>query len=154
MFTAFGVMNVVIGVIVDNTTAAAQSIRSDEAAAETKQKLLALGDLYKVLISLDKNNDGTISLEEIEAGLSDPDALNSLDMLSADLPHFWTAKDLFTLLDIMGKGTIMTDEFLRNAFRLLDPGCKKNEILIGLHEAIRMSRVLDQGLFDSTGTLI
>lgn len=157
LFTAFGVMNVVIGVIVDNTTQAAQGIRSDEAAQEAKTKLLALGELYKVIRSLDKDNDGTISLDEVELFLATPDATRGLALLASDLPHFWTGSDLFNLLDSMGKGKITTDEFLRNAFRLVgvkDDKAKTNEILIGLHEAFRMGRVMDKGLFDLSETLI
>merc|ERR1719159_2078259 len=57
----------------------------------------------------------------------------------------------------MGAGKITSSQFLRSAYRLVDRKDKNqqlNEMLIGIHEAVRMSKVMDQGLFDLSQSLI
>merc|ERR1719359_1601331 len=136
-------MNVIIGVIVDNTMAAAKSVKDDESKIEKKKKLYALAELRDVVMSFDVNSDGFITADEVSKGLQDANVRSKMKELSRDLPKLWDPEELFLLLDSNGEGKISTNGFLRNAFRIIDPpqGCASmNVALIGLRRLLALSR--------------
>merc|ERR1719252_411221 len=55
IFTTFGVMNVIIGVIVDNTMEAAKSIEAEDEESEKARKLQLLQNIRDLVFSLDAN---------------------------------------------------------------------------------------------------
>merc|ERR1719160_985144 len=81
IFTTFGVMNVIIGVIVDNTMEAARSMAKDDEAAEKAQKLALLGQIRDMVFSLDADGSGEVSLAEISKGMEIPEKAQKLALL-------------------------------------------------------------------------
>lgn len=143
MFMTFGVMNVIIGVIVDNTMAAAKSVKDDESKIEKQKMLLAFAELRDVVTSFDLDSDGFITAEEISKGLKDPSVRGKMKELAKYLPKLWDAEELFLLLDSSGAGKISTDSFLRSAFRIIDPPqghASMNVALISLRRLLSISR--------------
>lgn len=117
VFTTFGVLNVIIGVIVDNTMEAAKSMEKDYAEREKKQKLTLLTRIRDMVFALDKDDSGSISVEEIEEGWQEP----QLRELLADinLPKGWQPHELMSLLDADGDGELTFEEFMRSFYRLI-----------------------------------
>merc|ERR550514_1627976 len=70
IFTTFGVMNVIIGVIVDNTMVAARAVEKDQDEFERQNKLNILGKIQDLLFALDADGSGEISMDELKAGLA------------------------------------------------------------------------------------
>merc|ERR550514_159197 len=70
IFTTFGVMNVIIGVIVDNTMVAARAVEHDQDEFERQHKLNILGKIQELLFALDADESGEISMDELKAGLA------------------------------------------------------------------------------------
>lgn len=117
VFTTFGVLNVIIGVIVDNTMEAAKSMEQDLEAAEKKEKLGLLLRIRDMIFALDADQSGSISVEEVEAGWNDPEFRDLL--ADIDLPKGFSAQELMCLLDADGDGELTFDEFMRSFYRLI-----------------------------------
>lgn len=117
VFTTFGVLNVIIGVIVDNTMEAAKSMEKDLDDKEKKAKIALLTRIRDMVFALDKDESGSISVEEIEEGWQEP----QLRELLADinLPKGWTPGELMCLLDADGDGELTFEEFMRSFYRLI-----------------------------------
>eukprot|EP00746_Dinoflagellata_sp_MGD_P001251 gnl/MRDRNA2_/MRDRNA2_102345_c0_seq1.p1 gnl/MRDRNA2_/MRDRNA2_102345_c0~~gnl/MRDRNA2_/MRDRNA2_102345_c0_seq1.p1 ORF type:complete len:502 (+),score=97.84 gnl/MRDRNA2_/MRDRNA2_102345_c0_seq1:88-1593(+) len=117
VFTTFGVLNVIIGVIVDNTMEAAKSMEQDLETQERNEKLKLLLRIRDMVFALDKDESGSISIEEVEEGWEDPNFQELLGDI--DLPKGWTAAELMCLLDADGDGELTFDEFMRSFYRLI-----------------------------------
>lgn len=119
MLVAFGVMNVMIGMIVDSVVA--ESRRLDEECNQ-KEKLLKLNNLEKVqklLEEMDSNHDENIDIEELTAAMKSSQVLHDL-LKTINLPTAWNAQELLDMLDNSGDGELQKAEFTTSFFRLLD----------------------------------
>eukprot|EP00927_Polykrikos_kofoidii_P000687 TRINITY_DN10251_c0_g7_i1.p1 TRINITY_DN10251_c0_g7~~TRINITY_DN10251_c0_g7_i1.p1 ORF type:complete len:749 (+),score=108.09 TRINITY_DN10251_c0_g7_i1:54-2300(+) len=103
-FALLALMNVVTGVFVQT---ALNSARTEEDAFVTDQ-------IY-TLFSISEKQEQTITLEEIEASLSDPRQAKEWQAIGVGEAD---AKHLFQLLDIESSGRISFEEFLGGALRL------------------------------------
>jgi len=118
IFTTFGIMNVIIGVIVDSTMQAAKELDEKIEKLEMRVKLDRLQELRDLVFAMDTDNSHTISVTEIEEGMCSPIVRENFDRL--DLPPDFTAQDIFTLLDRDGDGQITTAEFMCSMFSLIN----------------------------------
>lgn len=118
VFTTFGVMNVIIGVIVDNTMEAAKAMAAEGEAMEKASKLALLGKIQEMVFSLDADGSGEVSVSEIEKGMQIPAVKKMFD--SVHLPKAFAAEELMALLDGDGDGSLTADEFMKSFFRLID----------------------------------
>lgn len=124
LLTSFGLMNVVVGIIVENTLAAAQVVdkRKEEKLArhrkETVQQLVA------ILSRSDSKRSGLISLEELRAANQSVIVQKKFESI---VLQFEEVEHVFTLLDVDRSGKI---ELLRfeNACRELVGGGKRRDI--------------------------
>ncbi|CAJ1349448.1 unnamed protein product [Effrenium voratum] len=124
LLTSFGLMNVVVGIIVENTLAAAQVVdkRKEEKLArhrkETVQQLVA------ILSRSDSRRSGLISLEELRAANQSVIVQKKFESIGL---QFEEVEHVFTLLDVDRSGKI---ELLRfeNACRELVGGGKRRDI--------------------------
>jgi len=118
MLTAYGVMNVLIGVMVEHALAAnANFITSKE--LEHKAGQMRLIDIVATLLTqADANGDGCITLAEFEDAINSNGTLAHL-LSQVDLPDGCTIKELFLLIDEDGDATINRNEFVAAMTRLL-----------------------------------
>ncbi|CAE7435229.1 Catsper1 [Symbiodinium natans] len=115
--TCFGLMNALIGVIVERTTAAHQNMNTiqEEVLRESKMRMVA--QLLDVIDASDEDESGTINLEEFREVQKKPYASEIFAALN--LPPGFDASDLFGLLDDDGNGVLDRYEFLLGICRLI-----------------------------------
>ena len=79
MFTTFGVMNVIIGVIVDNTMEAARTNESDVAKKLMLKRVMLLEKLRNACFLFDEDQNGEIDIDELRLGLQNQEIARELD---------------------------------------------------------------------------
>lgn len=124
MFTAFGLMNVVVGIIVENTLAAAQVAdrRVEERASfERKQ---AVEQLTDILVKSDNARTGEISLAELRASYQSPIVQEKFNQIGLSMEEIG---EIFGLLDYERRGRVELKRFA-NSCRELVGGAKRRDI--------------------------
>lgn len=132
--TTFGVMNVIIGVIVDNTMQASKGADAEKAALELVSDVQKVDLVVEAVFALDADQSGTISVEEVEQGMANPDIAGLLGDLP--LPTGCTADEFFMLMDSTGGGHVTSKDFTKHLTRALtcDPKRSLLELVIEIHQ--------------------
>lgn len=124
VLTAFGLMNVVIGVIVENTLAAAavadQAVEKEQAIKRKK----ALDQLEVMLELSDSNRSGDLSLAELQAAAQSRVVQAQLEALDVRLSEI---EQLFELLDYERSGSVDLKKFITSCRELVG-GAKRRDI--------------------------
>jgi len=115
--TSFGLMNALIGIIVEQTTAATARMEELDNEEKRQQQLGRVQELIDVVSKIDESNDGQISIEEMEAAKDNED-LNRI-LRSIDLPPGFSVSDLHLMLDENGNGTMSQEEFVEGMYQLI-----------------------------------
>eukprot|EP00400_MALV-I_sp_L67-5_P000018 gene18-393_t len=115
MFTTFGLLNLVIGVIVENTLAAARNNEEKIRKQQERERTRVLGHLRDIFDLADEDCSGSLTIDEFREALSNPDVENKLKLI--DLPVS-DAEELFIVLDHSGDGELSVDEFIGGCVRL------------------------------------
>lgn len=115
---SFGIMNVLVGVIVESTLASAAKMDSQVKMLEMVKRAENMTLFFKKLEQFDANLDNFISIDELELMFEDEEVRKILDQL--ELPPWFTAGDLLTILDNDGKGSISLQDFTLRFFSLFD----------------------------------
>eukprot|EP00746_Dinoflagellata_sp_MGD_P132067 gnl/MRDRNA2_/MRDRNA2_65794_c0_seq1.p1 gnl/MRDRNA2_/MRDRNA2_65794_c0~~gnl/MRDRNA2_/MRDRNA2_65794_c0_seq1.p1 ORF type:complete len:770 (-),score=131.39 gnl/MRDRNA2_/MRDRNA2_65794_c0_seq1:73-2382(-) len=118
IFTTFGVMNVIIGVIVDNTMEAAKAIEEDDEHQVKQKKLALLSKIRDLVFAMDEDGSGTIDLHELSTGMKNPEVVKLLR--EVNLPRAYTPEELLHTLSDDGDAELRYSEVTRNLFRLRD----------------------------------
>jgi len=116
--TAFGVMNVVIGVMVEHALDAANKFARAQDHQNKIEQMYKVQSIRNVMEEIDKDGDGCISKEELEQAIEDHKDLANL-LLCVDLPHNCTIDEVFKLIDEDGDENISPDEFHAEMYRLV-----------------------------------
>merc|ERR1712118_530054 len=111
-------MNVIIGVIVDNTMEAHQAMQKEDDEKEGAMKIQRLEQIRAMIFALDEDNSGTISVDELEKGLELPEVKELMELIK--LPKGFDAHEILSLLDHDGDGILDFKEFMWSFFRLLN----------------------------------
>lgn len=124
VLTAFGLMNVVIGVIVENTLAAAtvadQAVDKEQATKRRK----ALDQLEVMLELSDSNRSGDISLQELQAAAQSKVVQAQLEALDVRQTE---VEQLFELLDYERQGKVHLKKFISSCRELVG-GARRRDI--------------------------
>eukprot|EP00927_Polykrikos_kofoidii_P061473 TRINITY_DN56304_c0_g1_i1.p1 TRINITY_DN56304_c0_g1~~TRINITY_DN56304_c0_g1_i1.p1 ORF type:complete len:594 (+),score=72.40 TRINITY_DN56304_c0_g1_i1:156-1937(+) len=145
-FIFFSVLNIVTGVFVDGAIQHANGDRSLRAVQAEEQQAAYLEDLRDLMLHLDLDGDGAISLAEWEASVEIEAVrtlLHSLDIKIND------AMNLFQLLDVNGDGQITVYELMTGMSK-----CKGFANAVDMHAAIasiRKVRNLCNKIADAVG---
>jgi len=124
MVSTFGVMNILIGVIVDSTTTARQELEKKN----SMNRLLHAVDIWKEVIhkrGLSRDHISKKSDEEKQAALEERKEaiVDIMDTILKegliDFPKGLTAKDIIALLDFDANSDIYVEEFVTGLERLL-----------------------------------
>jgi len=114
----FGVMNVIVGVVVEHVMTSASELARRTADEELEVKLNTLQELTKTVFSIDLDGDGQVTLMELSKGMSGENIGALLGKM--DLPRGFSAEELFSMLDNEGTGLLDHRQFVRNFFRLIE----------------------------------
>lgn len=124
LITAFGVMNVVVGIIVENTLAAAQVVDKKIEERHGTAKKVAVEELYEILDRLDSSRSGHISLEALWAA-------NQSDIIQEKFGRIGLGSDeveqIFKLLDVSKSGVVSIRRFAESCRELVG-GAKRRDI--------------------------
>lgn len=113
--TTFGLLNVIIGVVVETVLCAAKNNEYIQAQRMEEKLKSEIRVLYHIFLQADKDNSGELDLEEFETCLKNPavvDFLRKLELPTND------AKVVFELFDDDESGKLTIDEFLQGVMKL------------------------------------
>jgi len=125
MIVSFGVMNVIIGMIVENVMGNAKAMEAEDVARELKRKGDVVEQIRLLIIDLDTDGDNEITLEELKSSMREVEGGDSkmTELLkTADLPVGCNAEELFYMLDQKSDGMLHQKEFMGSLYRLIEGG--------------------------------
>jgi len=117
VFATFGVLNIIIGVVVERTTASMNRVRARDIEKLREEQMSHVHTISDLMFHLDTNNDQRISRQEMELGCTN-ERLHEL-LSKIDLPHGFTFSDFHQMLDLDGSGLLSKDEFVNGMLRLI-----------------------------------
>jgi voltage-gated sodium channel len=146
MLTTFGLMNVIIGVVVDNVISQAGECETDFVAAERLKRVELLKSLEKACFMFDTDGDGWISREEFAEALKNEEVRAHFDGISA-LPLGWEDDELFWMLNTNPDLKLTHHEFVLSMLRLIehDPQQQLLLLLAVMHEVVFLLKTLRDG---------
>lgn len=127
--TTFGLMNIIVGVIVENTLGAASVTEQRMERDQEKYKKRILSDLHVLFQLSDTDGSGRISRREFQAACRNPKVLEKLENLGLLIQETDT---LFNLLDPTRKGSIDLSEFITTCKQLIGGAKQKDIVQVGL----------------------
>eukprot|EP00747_Dinoflagellata_sp_TGD_P080420 gnl/TRDRNA2_/TRDRNA2_160884_c3_seq1.p1 gnl/TRDRNA2_/TRDRNA2_160884_c3~~gnl/TRDRNA2_/TRDRNA2_160884_c3_seq1.p1 ORF type:complete len:481 (+),score=103.00 gnl/TRDRNA2_/TRDRNA2_160884_c3_seq1:122-1444(+) len=116
-FTTLGILNVIVGVIVEQTAEAAKKEHESDILRKHKDQMNHVKELVAIMRQMDDNSDGEISAEEM--GSPENEKFITGVMSSLDLPPGFTPVDLHAMLDTGCDGKLSTREFIEGMFRMV-----------------------------------
>ena len=126
LLTTFGIFNIIIGVIVENTMglAVAQGAEQDKTTKEHEMKA-AVQSLRKVFELSDTDRSGTVSRSEFKAACKLKEVQEKFESLDIE-PH--EAEELFNLIDTADKDHISLNDFVTACMQLIG-GANQSDIM-------------------------
>merc|ERR1719198_1359831 len=113
--TTVGLLNIIVGVVVETTLLSASTNAEKEAKEMQKMHARVMESLKMVFEEADTDGGGTLDREELHKSLKKPHVRDRLKLL--DIP-FKDLDQLFDVLDEMKLGEISTAHFFRGCSRL------------------------------------
>jgi len=117
VLSTFGLMNVIIGVVVDETSQVAERSSQETISQQRKRQMKVIARLSEALFRVDANNDGYVTRSEADAAQFDAGLVD--EILNADLPVGFTPADLYEMLDVVDDKKLTQAEFLTGIFRMI-----------------------------------
>lgn len=127
LITSYGILNVVVGIIVERTLASAKVNEERNQRNQEKERTRVLHDLREIFEFADKDKSGTLTIDEFRSALRKPEVERKLKVI--DLPVS-DAEDLFNVLDGDGSGELSVEEFIGGCIRLKGPAKSKDLLAV------------------------
>lgn len=124
LLTAFGLMNVVVGIIVENTLSAAAVSDSAIEKGKVQKRKKALDQLQVMLELSDSERSGYISLHELKAASTSRVVQAQFQALDVTQPEI---EQLFRLLDYNDRGKVELKRFVTSCRELVG-GARRRDI--------------------------
>jgi len=138
-FSTFSVLNVVVGIFVEGTIAAARKHEEESAMSAKIGHKKEVAVMKAIFMAADTDGSGYLTREELEETQDNPELLAKLKDLQIDLQglHGW-----FDLLDYDGSGKVDADEFVQSMLAARGPPTKKDllETCLGLRKVTKNVR--------------
>jgi voltage-gated sodium channel len=115
IFTSFGVMNVVVGIIVERTLATAKQNQQRFQRTQERERTRVLNHLKEIFEYADKDGNGSLTVDEFRTAIRQPEVERKLKLIELPVAD---AEELFTILDHDGSGELSVDEFIGGCIRL------------------------------------
>jgi len=145
VFSALGILNVIIGVIVENTAAATSAVRKEHLEGQRLDRLEQVKSLRHILFESDANGDNRIDQAEMADAMESNARFRDI-IESMDLPYGFEPQDLLSLIDEDASGSVNEKEFIEGLFRMIDCNDSQQLCLLKvsinqIKAAIRSARV-------------
>ena len=127
IITSYGILNVVVGIIVERTLASAKVNEERNQRSQEKERTRVLHDLREIFEFADKDKSGTLTIDEFRSALRQPEVERKLKLI--DLPVS-DAEELFNVLDGDGSGELSVEEFIGGCVRLKGPAKSKDLLAV------------------------
>lgn len=139
LISTYGLLNLVVSVIVEQTLTAARANENKSKTKEERNRKEDLNELKEIFLLADEDGSGELDIHEFLHALEDEDIhwkLHSLDVQIDD------AARLFTVMDGEGNRTLSMDEFIDGCTKL--KGVARNRDLLAITaQADTLSRKMD-----------
>lgn len=122
---SIGIMNVIVGVIVESTLDSARVIDQQVEREETAQQIQRMDNIQTLLATIDSDSDGMISACELQKVWGNPEVKRILGTLN--IPKWFSPEDLLILMDQNGDGYVHCEEFASSFIRLLETDAFHNK---------------------------
>lgn len=113
--TSFGLLNLVVGIIVENTLTAARNNADKIAKKQHEERVRTLDALREIFEIADSDRSGTIELCEFEEVIKTREVKAKLSLIEIQAEE---AVDLFQILDVAGTGVLSSEEFISGCLKL------------------------------------
>jgi hypothetical protein len=145
LFATYGIMNIVVGVIVEHTLGTASVTEQVVEEEEAEVKKVVLRDLRKLFELTDADRSGTITREELQAALYEDAAREKFEELGIPMEDL---TQIFRLMDPTGKGVVSLDDFISSCMQLLAGHQAKDimQLAIQVESLSRRMEKLDEAL--------
>lgn len=150
IFTSFGVVNVIIGIIVESTTQASVRFAEEDENARMKKKLQRLMELEEVVDQLDVNVDGTLSDTEMASTIQCEEF--SRFVCDLHLPAGFTVADLITIIAGDSSTSLSRNMFVDGMYSLLNRDALQQGLVIQL--ALAQVKDLIQQVHEDVATQV
>lgn len=139
LFVTFGVMNVIIGMIVDNVMNNAQKMQMVNEQKEHERRWHIFEEIKELVWEME-HEENFISLEELSKNM-EKGRLKAL-LAQVNLPQGTTPEELYNVLDENGDGSLSCAEFIQSFYRLIqnDDFQRNCMFQMGIHHVKRMIR--------------
>jgi len=127
--TTFGLMNIIVGVIVENTLGAASTTENKVEREMERARRKVLKDLHILFQLSDAEGTGHITRREFQAACRNPKVLEKLDAIDLQLSETDT---IFNLLDPTKRGYIDLSDFITCIKQLIGGAKQKDIVQVGL----------------------
>jgi len=117
LLCSFGILNVIIGVVVERTTQAMSVVRQSHIEKLKGQQMRQVKSLAKIMFRLDEDGNSFLSRDEFEKGSENMQLQEMLGDI--ELPAGFTFSEMFTMLDIDGDGWLSKSELVDGIMRLI-----------------------------------
>lgn len=113
--TTFGLLNVIVGVIVENSMETASKDSKKIKKKKEKDRQMVFSQLREIFESADVDDSGSLTLEEVQDALNKPEIYNKLKMIDFPVDD---PKQIFLLLDFDDTGELTIEEFITGCVRM------------------------------------
>jgi len=135
----FGLMNVVIAIVVENTLAQAERDEKKLAKARERDRLKVFSQLRDIFVEADVDQSGSLDVQEVIDVIAKPEIYNKLKMIEFPVEN---PVQIFTLLDYDDSGELSIDEFISGCLRMKG-AAKSKDLLVAQVAVDQMKRSFD-----------
>ncbi|CAD7962108.1 unnamed protein product [Amoebophrya sp. A25] len=129
LFASYGLLNLVVGVIVESTLAVAKFNNVQTLKKKQEDRKLALQHIRAAFEQMDEDGSGSLSVDELKRAMENPEVATRLKMIDFPLDD---PEKVFSLIDVDGLGELAIDSFIKGCMRLSGQAQSKDilEVLI------------------------
>jgi voltage-gated sodium channel len=115
LFSSYGLLSLVIGVIVESTLAMAKLNNQQNHAKRQADRKRALDHIKTAFEQMDEDGSGTLSMLELKRSIEDPEIATRLKMIEFPIDE---PEKIFVLMDVENRGELDIEQFIRGCMRL------------------------------------
>lgn len=130
IFTSCGVVNVMIGIIVESINAAAARCEEQNHALRNKMKMQKVDDLARLMAQLDSDGNGVLSRTEFVRAIQS--VLGDEVMSELHLPKGFSIGQLFQYLDVDNQEEVTKQQFIDGMCHLISNDVAHHSIMVQL----------------------
>merc|ERR1719409_416309 len=128
---SFGLLNIVVGVVVESTLSTSEKDESKVKRAQERDRQRVFDHLLEIFEAADEDGSGTLTLGEVQKAINKPEIYNKLKMIEFPVED---PKQVFMLLDYNNSCELSIDEFIAGCIRM--KGTAKSKDLLAAQVAV------------------